>query len=143
MKKSILIIQLLSSFVLNQARSQDLYEHKDFQTQTEEWKIAYNSGDAKNLRPLYTDDAKYLSSHVPGLEAFGIENVLANFQKGISGGGQIDSIRIIFLERSGSLAYLLTQYYATNSGQKVSGRNLLVLRKVKNKWLIAVHMTVV
>jgi ketosteroid isomerase-like protein len=130
-------------FLLSSAAIAQPDPTEEFKNQTEVWRKAYNSGDANNLRPLYTTDAKYLSAHVQGLEAFGIDQVVANFQKGISGGGHIDSIRIISLEYSGSLAYLLTQYHADNSGQKVSGRNLLVLRKVRNKWLITVHMTVV
>jgi hypothetical protein len=38
---------------------------------------------------------------------------------------------------------LVSIYEATNNGQKVSGRNLIVLRKLGGKWLIVSHMTVV
>jgi ketosteroid isomerase-like protein len=137
---SVLLMVLISSLDVT-GQSNTILEK--LQTSTEAWKNAYNSGDAKNLRSLYSEDAKYLSSHVPGLEALGRENVITNFQKGISTGGHIDNIKIISFERSGNIAYLLTQYQATNAGQTVSGRNLLVLRKVKRQWLIAVHMTIV
>ena len=42
-----------------------------------------------------------------------------------------------------NMATLLCKYQATNSGVTVTGRNLLVMKKINGKWLIAVHMTVV
>lgn len=118
-------------------------QYDGFQENIEKWKDAYNSGDAQNLVPLYTEDAVYSSSHVAGLEAIGRDKVIANFQKGISGGGHIDKIEILSANVSGEMASLYCRYQATNSGVTVSGRNLLVLRKVKGQWLIIQHMTVV
>lgn len=109
----------------------------------EKWKGAYNGVDAQNLLPLYAEDAVYSSSHVPGLEAIGRDKVIANFQVGMSGGGHIDKIEILSANVSGEMASLYCRYQATNSGVTVSGRNLLVLRKVKGQWLIFSHMTVV
>lgn len=114
-----------------------------FENNVEKWKTAYNSGDARNLIPLYSVDATYTSSHVPGLEAIGRDKVTANFQVGISGGGHIDQIDILSANVSGRMASLYCRYQATNSGTTVSGRNLLVLRKVKGQWLIFSHMTVI
>jgi ketosteroid isomerase-like protein len=114
-----------------------------FKQNVEKWKEAYNSGDAKNLTPLYAEDATYSSSHVPGLEAIGRDKVIANFQHGISGGGHIDKVEIPSANVSREMASLYCRYQATNSGVTVSGRNLLVLRKVKGQWLIIQHMTVV
>jgi len=119
------------------------YPETEFQQQTDEWKNAYNSGDAQNLVLLYAEDATYVSSHVAGLEALGRDKLIANFQNGISGGGRIDFIKILSSEISDDLATLYCQYQATNSGVTVQGRNLLVLRKMDGKWLIVLHMTVV
>ena len=116
---------------------------KQFELNVEKWKQAYNSGDAQNLAPLYSEDATYTSSHVPGLEALGREKVLANFQKGISGGGHLDKIEILKANVSGEMASLYCLYQANNSGVTVTGRNLLVMRKVNGEWLIFHHMTVV
>ncbi len=116
---------------------------REFQRQTEQWRLAYNSGDAQNLTPLYSEGARYLSSHVPGLEANGREAVAAYFQKGMNMGGHIDSIEILTMDISDGLATLLCKYQATNSGETVVGRNLLVLKKVNGAWLITLHMTVV
>jgi ketosteroid isomerase-like protein len=138
---------LLLLFGLNvQAQTQISTTDKQFaafQQNVEKWKDAYNSGDAQNLVPLYSEDAIYSSSHVPGLEAIGREKLIANFQKGISMGGHIDKVEILSANVSGEMASLYCLYQATNSGVTVTGRNLLVLRKVKGEWLIFSHMTVV
>jgi ketosteroid isomerase-like protein len=114
-----------------------------FQPQTEAWKDAYNSRDAANLSPLYTEDAVYCSAHVPTLIAEGREQVTANFQRGMSMGGHIDAVQILSVQVSCDLATLFCRYEATNSGQKAIGRNLLVLKRIEGKWLIVTHMTVV
>lgn len=114
-----------------------------FRQNVKKWKDAYNSGDAQNLVALYAEDATYSSSHVPGLEAIGRDKLIANFQKGMKMGGHIDKIEILTANVSGEMASLYCVYQATNSGVTVTGRNLLVLRKVKGEWLIFSHMTVV
>lgn len=114
-----------------------------FSARTEKWKEAYNSGDASRLTPLYAPDAQYISSHVQGLVANGREKLIANFRNGMSSGGHIDSIEIIRMDVSCDLATLFCKYQATNSGVTVSGRNLLILKKVGEEWLIVLHMTVV
>ncbi|MCO6490100.1 MAG: DUF4440 domain-containing protein [Phaeodactylibacter sp.] len=116
---------------------------REFQRQTERWRLAYNSGEAHNLAPLYSEGARYLSSHVPGLEANGREAVIANFQKGMDMGGHIGSIEILTMDISDGLATLLCKYQATNRGETVEGRNLLILKKMNGAWLIVLHMTVV
>jgi len=107
------------------------------------WKEAYNGVDAQNLVPLYAEDAIYSSSHVAGLEAIGRDKVIANFQNGMKMGGHIDKVEILSANVSGEIASLYCLYQATNSGVTVTGRNLLVLRKVKRQWVIINHMTVV
>lgn len=146
MKNLFVIISLFLIAIATNGQTQISVTDKQFaafQQNVEKWKDAYNSGDAKNLIQLYTEDATYTSSHVPGLEAIGRDKLIANFQKGISGGGHIDKIEILTANVSGEMASLYCLYQATNSGVTVTGRNLLVLRKEKGEWLIFSHMTVV
>ena len=124
-------------------KQNDATLNREFEAKMLAWQNAYNSGDAINLIPLYTEDAIYSSSHVAGLEAIGREKLIANFQFGITGGGHIDKIEILKMDVSGDMAYLFCKYQASNSGETVSGRNLIVLKKVNNDWKIAIHMTVV
>jgi ketosteroid isomerase-like protein len=116
---------------------------KEFRNQTENWMNAYNSRDAQNLLSLYSEDAQYISSHVAGLVAIGREKLIANFQNGMNMGGHIDGVEILSMNVSCDLATLLCRYQATNIGVTVTGRNLLILKKIDDQWLIIIHMTVV
>jgi uncharacterized protein (TIGR02246 family) len=109
----------------------------------EDWKDAYNSNDAERLAQMYTEDAFYISPHVSGLIAEGRANIKSNFQRGMEGGGHVDKIRVLRTSASCTMAYSVCIYEATNNGQKVSGRNLLVLKKVRGRWLIASHVSVI
>ena len=106
----------------------------------EEWKTAYNAKDAAAVASLYTTDAYYVSAHVV---AHGRSEIQAYFQRGIDAGGHIDSIEILSIGHSGDLAYTVGTYEATNAGQKVRGRNVIVLRKIGETWRMVAHETVV
>lgn len=133
----------VSSFGQNREEEDMSHLQHLFEQHTQMWRAAYNSKEAKNLVPFYSEDASYISSHVEGLEANGRDALIANFQRGMSMGGHIDLIEILNINVSCDQATLLTKYHANNSGQIAVGRNLLVMRKVQDKWLIVLHMTVV
>lgn len=143
--QNIVIALFISSSLLGQStnNTDTLMLKKEFQEQTQKWKDAYNSKDARNLVPLYSEDAQYVSSHVSGLVAQGRDKLIANFQNGMNLGGYIDSIEILTMNISCDLATLLCKYQATNNGETVIGRNLLILKKINKQWLIVLHMTVV
>jgi ketosteroid isomerase-like protein len=109
----------------------------------ERWLNGYNGSDAQALAPLYAEDAQYISGHVKGLVAQGREAVLSNFQRGMNMGGHLDGLEVLSINSSSDLATVLCKYFANNGGQKVSGRTLLILKKIHGKWLIVLHMTVV
>lgn len=109
----------------------------------ERWMKAYNGTDAKELEPLYSEDAQYISGHVAGLVAQGRDSVIANFAKGMKLGGHLEELEVLSIIRSCDLATVLCKYEANNAGQKASGRNLLVLKKIEMQWFIIIHMTVV
>lgn len=139
----LLLASSLSPALFGQSAADQEALKKELRRNVDRWQQAYNSKDGRQLVPLYTEDAVYISSHVEGLVAEGRDKVIANFQRGMSGGGHIDAVEIISMEASCDLVSLHCRYQATNSGVTVSGRNLLVLRRVNNQWLIATHMTVV
>lgn len=115
----------------------------EFLRLAEEWKNAYNSGDASRLGSMYAEDAEYVSPHVEGLIIRGRDIVQANFRRGMQSDGHIDSVRIVSSRVSGDMAYLVCRYDATNSGQRVNGRNVLIAQKTNGRWLIVVHASVV
>jgi ketosteroid isomerase-like protein len=104
---------------------------------------AYNRNDVEGLAALYAEDAAYVSPHVPDLMIRGREAIKANWQRGIALGGYIDTIEVLATGSSCDLAYVVSRYAATNSGVKVGGRNILVLRRVNGTWLIVTHASVV
>lgn len=140
---TLVIIFFANTFVFAQTSNDTDSLLKEFQLNAEKWKIAYNTKDAQNLVPLYTENADYVSSHVEGLEANGRDNIIAYFQNGMNMGGHVDSIEVLKMNISCDIATLLCRYQATNSGVTVVGRNLLVMQKINGIWLITLHMTVV
>jgi uncharacterized protein (TIGR02246 family) len=105
----------------------------------QEWKNAYNRGDATRVAALYTEDGYYLSAHIL---AHGREAIEAYWRRGIAAGGHIDFIKPLTIFRAGDLGYTVGVYQATNAGVTVDGRILIVLRKIDGRWLIAAHETV-
>jgi uncharacterized protein (TIGR02246 family) len=110
---------------------------------SQSWMESYNRKDAAATAALYASDAYYVSQHVRGGIIQGHDALQANIQRGIDGGGHIDSVEILTLAISGDMAYSVGTYHATNAGQKVTGRNIVVCRKVDGKWLIIAHTSVV
>jgi uncharacterized protein (TIGR02246 family) len=106
----------------------------------EDWIRFYNAGDAAKVAALYTDDGYYLSAHIL---AHGRQAIETYWERGIKAGGHIDFIKPLTLYYTGDLAYCAGTYQATNAGETVDGRILIVLRKVNGKWLMAAHETVV
>lgn len=104
------------------------------------WMQSYNAGDAGAVTALYTEDGYYLSAHVL---AEGRAQIRSYWERGIKAGGHLDFIKPLKIEHSGALAYCAGTYQATNAGVTVDGRILIVLKKVRGKWLIAAHETVV
>ena len=148
--KTIILFSII--FFLNQANYSQTYNDNSvvpdsiialFKQNMQDWMNAYNGGDSNKLIPLYSEDAEYISSHVNELVAKGRTRLIENFQNGMNMGGHIDKIAILSINYSCELATLVCKYEAINSGQKAIGRNLLVLKKIRNKWLIITHMTVV
>lgn len=115
-------------------------EDEQIRRVADDWQKAYNAKNAGAVAALYADDAYYVSAHVV---AQGRQQIQAYFQKGIDAGGHIDAIRVLKSGRSCDLAYTVGTYQATNSGQTVRGRNVVVLRKTAGKWLMVAHESVV
>jgi len=109
----------------------------------QEWRAIYNGTDAGKFATLYAAEAEYISGHVEGLVAKGRERVIANFQRGMNMGGHLDLVEVLSVNISCDLATLVCRDQATNSGQTVAGRNLLVVKRINGQWLIVTHVTVV
>ena len=127
----------------NIAARQDMRQNAELRQRAVEWKDAYNSNNADALAAFYTEDAEYVSPHVSGLIIRGWDRIKQNFQRGVAMGGHVDSIQVLTSDSSCDLGYMVCRYVATNGGVTVSGRNVLVLKKIRGTWLITTHASIV
>jgi len=109
----------------------------------DQWKDGYNSGNSAQIAALYTEDATYLTQHFATGIVHGRANIQAYVQHGVDAKYHIDKIEVLSTTCSGDFAYTIARYESTNAGQKAFGVNLLVLRKMKGKWLIVAHESAV
>lgn len=137
---SLLLIPLMS---FAQPAHQEVLPDSGFRALASDWLAAYNSGDSTRLAAFYTKDAQYVSPHVQGYVLRGRDAIVANFLTGARAGGHIDSITVLSCSITEQMVTIVCRYDATNSGVSVNGRNVIVLRKVDNRWLYAVHASII
>jgi ketosteroid isomerase-like protein len=104
------------------------------------WIARYNAGDAAGVARLYEENGYYASAHIL---AHGREAIERYWARGIAAGGHIDFIRPVEVRVEGDFGYLLGKYQATNAGKTVDGRIIIIAKRDKGGWMIAVHETVV
>jgi uncharacterized protein (TIGR02246 family) len=110
---------------------------------SQDWKNGYNNGEAAKVAGLYTEDAYYLTQHIVTGIVHGRREIQAYVQRGADAHYHLDDIQVISLHCSNNFAYTVTRYESTNNGQKAIGVNLVVLRKIANRWLIVAHESAV
>ena len=110
---------------------------------SERWKDGYNQGNPAKVASLYTEDAYYLTQHFVAGFVHPRSQIQAYVQRGVDARYHVDTIKVVRLECSGDFAYTVTRYESTNAGQKAFGVNLVVLKRVQGKWLIAAHESAV
>jgi uncharacterized protein (TIGR02246 family) len=129
----------------------------------EDWRDAYNRGDAAQVASLYTDGAYYLTQHYADGIIEGRNHIQAYVQRGVDAHYHIDSIEVEEVNcacatpmpslkarikgahptRRCNFAYAIARYQSTNDGQKAMGVNLIVLRKFQETWRIVAHESAV
>lgn len=109
----------------------------------EDFIAGYNAGDAEKIALLYAEDAYYLTQHYREGLVSGRRNIRAYFKLGMDAGYKLDSIDLLAMDCQGGFAYTITRYESTNGGQKALGFNLVVLKKIRGKWMIVAHESAV
>lgn len=105
----------------------------------QDFKNGYNAGDAAKVAALYIEDATYMTQHYVTGFVQGRARIQAYVQKGVDAKYKIESIEVLSSGCSRDMAYAIARYQAINNGEKAFGVNLLVLRKIKGKWMIVAH----
>jgi ketosteroid isomerase-like protein len=129
----------------------------------DDFRDAYNSGNAAQVASLYSDGAYYLTQHYVDGIVEGRQNIQAYVQRGVDAHYHIDSIEVekvncacatpmpslkarikgVKPKRRCNFAYAIARYHSTNDGQKAMGVNLIVLRKFQDTWRIVAHESAV
>jgi len=109
----------------------------------ENWRDGYNSGNPEKVAALYAPDATYLTQHFVSGIVHGRPAIKAYVKKGTDAHYRIEEIKLLASDCSGKFAYAITRYESSNADQKVFGVNLVVLQKMKGKWLIVAHESAV
>ena len=109
----------------------------------EQWKDGYNTGNAAKVAALYSEDAYYLTQHFVSGFVHPRSQIQAYVQRGIDARYHIDTIEVVRLECSGDFAYVIARYESTNAGEKAFGVNIIVIKRVQEKWLIVAHESAV
>ena len=112
---------------------------KAIQEAAQEWKDGYNSGNPDAVAALYAEDATYLTQHFATGIVHGRPAIRAYVKRGTDAKYRIDSITVLATDCSRHFAYAITRYHSTNAAQSAFGLNLVVMRKIKDKWLIVAH----
>jgi ketosteroid isomerase-like protein len=107
-----------------------------------DWKDGYNNGNAAKVAALYTEDAYYLTQHFVTASCTAAPPCRPTCSAA-STPTITSTIEVVMTECHGDFAYTVTRYESTNAGQKAFGVNLVVLRKVRGKWLIVAHESAV
>ena len=108
-----------------------------------QWKNGYNNGEAQKIAALYSEDAYYLTQHFITGIVYGRPAIQAYFKIGVDAKYKIDAINLLSLGCADDFAYAITRYESTNDGQKAFGVNIVILRKMEDKWLIVAHESAV
>jgi uncharacterized protein (TIGR02246 family) len=113
-------------------------DHEVLFAAVNDWKMAYNSGDASKVAALYTEDAYYRTAH---MFARGRQAIEVFCRRGIDAGEQINFVGPFMVYASGDFGYAAADYQVTRAEGTVNGRAVLIFRKANGAWLITAHET--
>lgn len=112
---------------------------REIQRIRETWVQEFNAGHADKVTEFYAPEAVLMrwdgSVH-------GKDSILAEMQRSISGGAHDYVVHSLHTERSGNLGYDTGAYNVTLRDRVVEGNYLIVVKRIKGKWLIVAHASV-
>ncbi|MDT8068254.1 MAG: DUF4440 domain-containing protein [Terriglobia bacterium] len=143
------LLLLISNLALGQALPQHPQQcavpgiESVIQKVAQDWKDGYNSGNPDAVAALYAEDATYLTQHFATGIVHGRPAIKAYVKRGTDAKYKIESLKVLASSCSQEFAYAITRYDSMNAGQSVFGVNLVIIRKIKGKWLIVAHESAV
>ena len=105
----------------------------------ETWVQEFNAGHAEKVTDFYAPEAVLMrwdgSVH-------GKDSILAEMQRSVSGGAHDYVVHTLHAESSGDLGYDTGAYNVTLRDRVVEGNYVMVVKRVKGRWLIVAHASV-
>jgi ketosteroid isomerase-like protein len=112
---------------------------REIQRIRESWVNEFNAGHADKVTEFYSPEAVLMrwdgSVH-------GKDSILAEMQRSITGGAHDYVVHSLRTEHSGDLGYDTGAYDVTLRDRVVEGNYLLVVKRIKGRWLIVAHASV-
>ncbi len=135
MKNLIVIIFLLFSL---QAFAQQNNAAEDIRSVLETQRIAWNNGDIEKFMDAYWHSDSLMFIGKSGI-TYGWQNTLNNYKKGYPDTASMGKLRydIIQVKALSAIYYsVVGKWHLTRTIGDVGGHFTLLLRKIKNKWVI-------
>jgi ketosteroid isomerase-like protein len=120
------------------ARAKDDFD-REIQRIRDTWVQEFNAGHADKVAEFYAPDAVLMrwdgSVH-------GKDSILAELQRSVSGGAHGYVVHSLHAEHSGDLGYDTGAYNVTLRDRVVEGNYVIVVKRIKGRWLIVAHASV-
>ncbi len=105
----------------------------------ETWVQDFNAGQPQKVAAFYAPEAVLMRWDGT---VHGHDSILAEMQRSISGGAHNYVVHSLRTDHSGDLGYDTGAYNVTLRDRVVEGNYVIVVRKIKGRWLIVAHSSV-
>jgi ketosteroid isomerase-like protein len=105
----------------------------------ESWVQEFNAGHAEKVAGFYAPEAVLMRWDGT---VHGHDSILAEMGRSISGGAHGYVVHSLRTDHSGDLGYDTGAYNVTLRDRLVEGNYVIVVRKIKGRWLIVAHSSV-
>jgi ketosteroid isomerase-like protein len=132
-----LVAMVLCEVVVAQSKSGDFAVQ--MQKIRETWVQEFNAGHAHKVAAFYAPDAVLMRWDGT---VHGRDSILAEMQRSINAGAHGYVVHSLRTDHSGDLGYDTGAYNVSLRDRVVEGNYVIVVRKIKGRWLIVAHSSV-
>lgn len=133
----LLVTTALCGVVGAQSKSDDFAVH--MQKIRETWVQEFNAGHAEKVAAFYAPEAVLMRWDGT---VHGHDSILAEMQRSITGGAHDYVVHSLRTDHSGDLGYDTGAYNVSLRDRLVEGNYVIVVRRIKGRWLIVAHSSV-
>lgn len=105
----------------------------------ETWVREFNAGHAENVAAFYASDAVLMRWDGT---VHGYDSILAEMKRSVAAGAHDYVVHSLRVDHSSNLGYDTGAYNVTLRDRVIEGNYVVVVRKMKGRWLIVAHSSV-